>query len=67
MCLGISPNKHHVIDSVEYPFEIWNILDKYFGMKEVEDEALSEPDIYSCALSQDILASTFSDEVIHDE
>ena len=36
-------------------------------MQEVEDEAWSEPNISSCSLSQDILASTFSDEVIHDE
>ena len=28
MCLGMSPNIHHLIDSVEYPFELWNNLDK---------------------------------------
>ena len=23
MCLGMSPNLHDLIDSVEYPFELW--------------------------------------------
>ena len=51
----------------EYPFELWNNLDKAFGVQEVEDEAWSEPSISSCSLSQDFLASTFSDEFDHDE
>ena len=37
MCLAMSPNIHHLIDSVEYPFEIWNNLDKSFGMQEGEE------------------------------
>ena len=67
MCLGMSSNIHHLIDSVEYPFELWKNLEKDFGVQEVEDEAWSEPNISSCALSQYFLASTFSDEVIYDE
>ena len=67
MCLEMSPNIHHLIDSVEYPFELWKILEKAFGVQEVEAKAWSEPNISSCALSQDVLASTFSDEVIYDE
>ena len=67
MCLRMSPNIHHLIDSIEYPFELWNNLDKDFGVQELEDEALREPNISSCALSQDVFDSTFSDEVIHDE
>ena len=63
----MSPNIHHLIDSVEYPFELWKNLEKAFGMKEVEDEAWSEPSISSCVVSQDVLASTFFDEVIYDE
>ena len=54
MCLGMSSNIHHLIDSVEYPFEVWNNLDKYFGMQEVEDEAWSEQNISSRALSLNI-------------
>ena len=30
--LEMSPNIHHLIDSTEYPFELWNNLDKYFDM-----------------------------------
>ena len=63
----MSLNIYHLIDSFEYPFELWNILKKYFGVQEVEDEAWSEPTISSCDLSQDVLASTFSDEFIYDE
>ena len=67
MCLGMSPNIHHLIYSAEYPFELWKNFDKAFGLQEIEDEAWSEPHISSCSLSQDFLASTFSDEVDHYE
>ena len=67
MCLGVSQNIHHLIDSAEYPFELWKNLDKAFGLEEIEDEAWSEPRIYSCSLSQDFLASTFTNEFDHDE
>ena len=67
MCFGISPNIHHLIDSTEYPFELWKNLEKAFGVQEVEDEAWSKPNIASCALSQYVLASTFSNEVDDDE
>ena len=42
-------------------------MDKAFGLQEIEDEAWSEPNISSCSLSQDFLASKFSNEVDHDE
>ena len=67
MCLGMSPNMHHLIESVEYPFELWNNLDKAYGLQEIEDEAWSETNISSCDLSQYFLASTFSHEVDNDE
>ena len=51
MCLEMSTKIHHLIVSVEYPFELWNNLDKDFGMQEEEDEAWSEPEISSHALS----------------
>ena len=37
VCLGMSPNIHNLIDYVEYPFDLWNHLDKAFGVQEVED------------------------------
>ena len=67
MCLGMYPNIHHLIDSAEYPFELWNNLDKAFGLQEIEDEAWSEPIISSCSLSQDFLASIVSNEFDHDK
>ena len=48
----------------EFPFELWKILDKAFGLQEIEDEAWSEPNISSCSLSQYFLAFTFSDEEV---
>ena len=41
MCLGMSPNINHLIYYVEYPFDLWNNLDKDFGVQKVEDEAWS--------------------------
>ena len=67
MCLVMSSNIYHLIDFSEYPFELWKILDKAFGLQEIEDEAWSEPSISSCSLSQDFLAYKLSDEVDHDE
>ena len=63
----MSPNIYHLIYSAEFPFDLWKILDKAFGLQEIEDEAWREPSISSCYLSQDFLASTFSDEVDNDE
>ena len=64
---GMSPNIYLLIDSAEFPFELWKILDKAFGLQEFEDEAWSEPSIFSCSLSQDLLASTLFGEVDHYE
>ena len=67
MFLGMYPNIYHLIDSDEYPFELWKNLDKAFGLQKIEDEAWSEPSISSYSLSQYFLAYTFFDEVGHDE
>ena len=67
MFLVMSPNIYHLIDSTEFPFELWKILDKAFGLQEIEDEAWSGPSISSYYLSQYLLASTFSNEFDHDE
>ena len=67
MCLVMSPNTHNLIDSVEYPFGLWNNLDKDFGVQEVEDEACNRPNISSCALSRDALAYKLFHEFIYDE
>ena len=65
--LGMSPNIHNIIDSIEYPFYLWKNLDKAFGLLEIEDEAWAEPNISSCYLSQYFLDSKLSNEVDYDE
>ena len=32
MCLAIPPRMHYLLDSIEYPFELWINMDKYLGM-----------------------------------
>ena len=66
MCLVMSPNIYYLIDSAEFPFELWKIQDKAFALQEIEDEAWSEPSISSCSLTQDFLESTLSNEFDHD-
>ena len=45
MCLEMSPTIHHLIDSAEYPFELWKFLEKDFGVQEIEEEARIEPNV----------------------
>ena len=61
------PNIYDLIYYFQYPFELWKNLDKYFGLQEIKDEAWSGPNIYYCSLSQYLLATTFYNEVDHDE
>ena len=32
MCLAIPPTMHYLLDSTDYPFEIWRNLDEALGM-----------------------------------
>ena len=36
VCLAMSPNIHHLINSTKYPFELWKKMEKAFGVQEVE-------------------------------
>ena len=67
ICLGMYPNIYHLIYSTEFTFELWKIMDKAFGLQEIEDEAWSKPSISSYSISQYFLAYKFSDEFYHDE
>ena len=53
-CLGMSPDIHHLIESADYPLDLWKNLDKAFGLQEIENEAWSEPSISFCSLSLNI-------------
>ena len=66
--LVISPSMHYLIDSVEYPKDIWTTLDIVLGKhNEYSSSYVESASISSMiSLSQDALASTISDEVDHD-
>ena len=69
ICLAISPCIHYLIDSVDYPKDLWTTLDRVLG-KDNEDpssyvESASSSSMIS--LSQDVSTSTVSDEVDHEE
>ena len=42
MCLAMSPKIHYLIDYVEYMFDLWSNLDRYFGVKKEVDDTWSE-------------------------
>ena len=69
ICLAISPSISYLIDSVEQPKDLQTTLDRVLG-KYKEDisryvESASSSSMIS--LSQDVSASTVSDEVDHEE
>ena len=68
ICLSISPCMRYLIDSIDSPQDLWTTLDRVLG-KDNEDpsrymESASSSSMIS--LSQDVLASTVSDEVDHE-
>ena len=66
--LALSPSLYYLICSVEYPKEVWTILDKTFG-KPNEDHNSTLEIIASTTrvLHSKYSASTLSDEVVQDE
>ena len=68
ICLAFSPSKHYLIDSVEYPKDLWTKLDRTFGKhnedyyRNLERKFRTTRVIYS-----KFSASTLSDEVVQDE
>ena len=69
ICLAISPSMRYLIDSVDYPKDLWKTLDRVLG-KDNEDPSSYVESTYSSSmiyLSQDVSAPTVSDEVDHDE
>ena len=38
MCMVMTPNMCYLMEYVEYPFDLWTNLDRYFGVqREVDD------------------------------
>ena len=67
MCMAVSPMMNYLIDYVDYPFELWINLDRYFGVQKEEDDTYNESNTSSSVLPSNVSASIVSDEVIHDE
>ena len=68
ICLTLFDNLYYLIDSAEYPKEVWTILDITFG-KHNEDHNSTLEIISSTTrvLHSKLSSSTLSDEVVQDE
>ena len=69
ICLAISPSMHYLIDSIEYPKDLWKTFDRVLG-KENEDPSSYVESAFGSSmisLSQDVSAYIVSDEVDHEE
>ena len=68
ICLALSPSLYYLIYSVEYPKEVWTILDTTFG-KHNEDHNITLEITASTTrvLHSKLSASALSDEVVQDE
>ena len=69
ICPALSPSLYYLIlGSVEYPKEVWTILEKTFGKhNEDHNSTLEIIDSTTRVLHSKFLASTLSDEVVQDE
>ena len=67
MGMVMSHDMCYLMESVEYPFEIWINLDRAFGVHKEEYDIWSESNTSSCVLPSQVLTSILSDEVVHDE
>ena len=67
--LGISPSMRYLIDSIEYPKDLWKTLDRVLGKHNDNPSSNLESSSSSSmiALSQYVSVSTVFDEVVHDE
>ena len=67
MCMVMTPNMNYLMDTAEYPFELWRNLDRAFGVKKEVDNIWSESNTSSSVLHSNVLASTLSDKVVQVE
>ena len=64
MCMVMSPNICYLMDSVEYPFELWRNLDRGFGVQKEVDNTWSECNTPLSVLTSNVSSSILSDEVV---
>ena len=68
ICLAISPSMRYLIDSVEYPKDLWIELDRTFGKKNEDHyNNLERTLITTRVIYSKVSASILSDEVVQDE
>ena len=68
ICLSLSNNLYYLIDSAEYPKEVWTILDRTFGKhNEDHNRNLEITSSTTRVIYSKLLASNLSDEVVQDE
>ena len=69
MCLTIPLTMSYLLDSVEYPFELWRNLDEYLGMQKeyVSYMESNKMSTLLCVFPSMILASCISQEVVRNE
>ena len=69
MCLAIPPTMRYLLDSVDYPFELWINLDEALGMQQenVSYMERNQIGISLCFFPPIILASYISQEVVQNE
>ena len=62
-----SPDMRYLMESIEYPFELWRNLEREFGVQKEEDNTWSESNTSSSVLPSNFSASILFDEVVQDE
>ena len=67
MGMVMSHDRHYLMESIEYPFELWRNIDRAFGVQKEEDDSWSESNTSSCFLPSKVSASILSNEVVQDE
>ena len=68
MCLAIPPTMRYILDSADYPFELWKNLDEALGMQQKDVSYMESKQMGTslCVLPM-ILASGIFQEVIRNE
>ena len=66
MCLAIPPTMCYLLDSVDYPFELWRNLNEALGMQQEDVSCMERKQMGTslCVLSPMISASFISQEVV---
>ena len=63
----MSLDMRYLMESVEYPFELWRNIDRSFGVQKEEDASWIKSNTSSCVLPSKLSTSVLSDELVQDE